>query len=527
MVWDFRVLSSQIAPRWVLLLVLGFVALGLLHIHRWLDRVQREKRLEATLISDTRCQDPPRLRYRWPLALDLLIEAFKADQAGSILQFFLSVVDRTGHTFEQVLLGARGVDTNDPKNIESVLSTQFENFGLGARSANFRPLLGHGIFTQDGEPWRTSRELLRPQFMQTRSKSFTDIQEQIEKFLINVKASSAGVVDLQPLFFRLTLDTTMAVLFGKTLDSMKTKVSGDEAFFARAFDQAQHELARRGRLGDLYWLLDGFTFRRSCRIVHEFVDKIVVDALNETRPGMASEEPTGRYVFLTALISKTRDQRVLRDQLINVLLAGRDTTACLLSWTFTLLARHPEIQQRLRNECEDLPSFREGGLPTPAEIKGMKFLGHVLQEVLRLFPSVPVNSRSALKTTTLPTGGGPDGLSPVLVRKGEAVGYCVYAMHRRKDIYGDDAESFRPSRWDPDNKEGPDLKGVGWGYLPFNGGPRVCPGQDFALLEASYFDSVRALLEGGTLLGKRKLGSSALFDFQRSWSGVWQPPLRP
>lgn len=169
--------------------------------------------------------------------------------------------------------------------------------------------------------------------MQTRSKSFADIQEQIEKFLLTVKAAPGGVLDLQPLFFRLTLDTTMAVLFGKTLDSMKTKVSGDETFFARAFDKGQHELARRGRLGDLYWLLDGFRFRKSCKTVHDFVDNIVVDALNETEPAASSEEPTGRYVFLTALISKTRNQRVLRDQLINVLLAGRDTTACLLSWT--------------------------------------------------------------------------------------------------------------------------------------------------------------------------------------------------
>lgn len=117
-----------------------------------------------------------------------------------------------------------------------------------------------------------------------------------------------------------------------------------------------------------------------------------------------------------------------------------------------------------------------------------------------------MNTRSALKTTTLPTGGGPDGLSPILIRKGEAVGYCVYAMHRRKDLYGPDAASFRPSRWDSDNLDGPNLKGIGWGYLPFNGGPRVCPGrmcfsqvyrmteyrftdkmvEEFALLEASY-----------------------------------------
>lgn len=75
---------------------------------------------------------------------------------------------------------------------------------------------------------------------------------------------------------------------------------------------------------------------------------------------------------------------------------------------------------------------------------------------------MPVNSRAAVKTTTLPVGGGPTGTAPVLVRKGEAVGYCVYAMHRRKDLYGPDADQFRPERW-----ENGDLRNLGWGYLPF------------------------------------------------------------
>lgn len=92
-----------------------------------------------------------------------------------------------------------------------------------------------------------------------------------------------------------------------------------------------------------------------------------------------------------------------------------------------------------------------------------------------------MNSRAATKTTTLPTGGGPNGTAPVLVRKGEAVGYCVYAMHRRKDLFGADADRFRPERWENDA-----LKDVGWGYLPFNRGPRVCLGQNFAELEAAY-----------------------------------------
>lgn len=77
--------------------------------------------------------------------------------------------------------------------------------------------------------------------------------------------------------------------------------------------------------------------------------------------------------------------------------------------------------------------------------------------------------------TTLPVGGGPDGRSPVFVKKGTAVGYSVYVMHRRKDIYGEDADEFRPERW-----EGDELRNIhSYAYLPFNGGPRICLGRKF------------------------------------------------
>ena len=100
---------------------------------------------------------------------------------------------------------------------------------------------------------------------------------------------------------------------------------------------------------------------------------------------------------------------------------------------------------------------------------------------------MPVNTRTAQQTTVIPTGGGPDGLAPVLIRKGQNVAYCVYAMHRRKDLYGEDADDFKPERWDDDNLPlRSDSINAAWGYLPFNGGPRVCLGQDFGLVEASY-----------------------------------------
>ena len=95
---------------------------------------------------------------------------------------------------------------------------------------------------------------------------------------------------------------------------------------------------------------------------------------------------------------------------------------------------------------------------------------------------MPINSRTALEASTLPTGGGPSGTEPLLIRKGEAVGYSVYVMHRLKNLYGEDADVFRPERWDPDADNAVDLKNIGWGYLPFNGGPRVCLGREFHFL---------------------------------------------
>jgi cytochrome P450 len=99
---------------------------------------------------------------------------------------------------------------------------------------------------------------------------------------------------------------------------------------------------------------------------------------------------------------------------------------------------------------------------------------------------VPANSRLAYQDTILPTGGGPDCTAPVFVAKGTIVAYWTYAMHHRRDIYGDDADEFRPERWET-------LR-PGWEYLPFNGGPRICLGQQYALTEAAYV-SVRLLQE--------------------------------
>ena len=112
---------------------------------------------------------------------------------------------------------------------------------------------------------------------------------------------------------------------------------------------------------------------------------------------------------------------------------------------------------------------------------------------LRLYPPVPLNNRTATKTTILPTGGGPDGHSPILVRKGELVVISQYVNSRRRNIFGPDADEFRPERW-----EGDELSRIGWAYFPFSGGPRQCLGEDFALTEVSY--TVVRLLQASSLI---------------------------
>ena len=340
------------------------------------------------------------------------------------------------------------------------------------------PFFGDGIFTQEGDAWKHSRELLRPQFVHKQYDDLQLFQEAVDN-LISV-LPERGVIDLQPLFFQLTLDTTTAFLFGDSVDSLKTPKITSESNFASAFNTAQDFIAKRMRLQDLYWLVGGRKFDAACKDVHRFADQIIDRNLSRE----SKNEDSGKYVFLDFLEKNTSNRTELRSQIINILVAGRDTTACLLSWTFFLLVRHPRVLQKLRDEVST--TFQGRTEITRSELRRMDYLQNVLKETLRLYPSVPVNSRTAIRTTMLPVGGGPDLKSPVLVANGEGVAYSVYSMHRRPDLYGMDAELFRPERWEDELPMNNDPVNAKWGYLPFNGGPRICLGMDFGLNEAAY-----------------------------------------
>jgi cytochrome P450 len=190
-------------------------------------------------------------------------------------------------------------------------------------------MFGDGIFTQEGPEWKHSRNMLRPQLQHKQYESLEAFREAVDD-LIQLIRDAKGPIDLQPLFFRLTLDTTTAFLFGESMRSLITPEAVGERTFATAFNTAQKWVTKRFRLPDFYWLVNGKEFRQACRDVHEFADQIIDRNLSSSRD---ETDDSGKHVFLETVAQNTSDRAALRGQIINLLTAGRDTTACLLSWT--------------------------------------------------------------------------------------------------------------------------------------------------------------------------------------------------
>ncbi|KAL9584718.1 MAG: hypothetical protein Q9212_001950 [Teloschistes hypoglaucus] len=396
-------------------------------------------------------------------------------------------------TFASRFLWMRFLFTCEPENIKAILATDFTSYSVGeARKQQLRPILGDGIFTTDGPAWQHSRDLLRPCFARSQIGDI-DLFEKHFQHLLNAIPRDNSTVDLQDLFFRLTLDIATEFLVGQSTNTLvpeKRRPEDDQ--FVEAFTYTQNII--EGKKGILTLFLPDRRFKKSCKIVHEWVDALIEQSLANKKQVEQTKRGDGkeRYVLLYELSVQTSDKVRMRAEVLNILLAGRDTTACLLSNAWWSMSKEPQVWNRLQTEISSLETPLGERRPIFEELKDMKYLRAVLNESLRLHPVVPANSREAIKDTTLPLGGGKDGKSPVFVARGTLIPYAVYATHRRKDLFGEDAEEFKPERWlDEGDKKG--LR-VGWDYLPFNGGPRICIGQQFALTEASYI-TVRLMQE--------------------------------
>ncbi|CAK7219973.1 hypothetical protein SCUCBS95973_003998 [Sporothrix curviconia] len=447
-----------------------------------------------------------------PYSLDLIYRTLKAAAEHKNRENWNSIFKSVNsHTAEFRVLTRRIIFTEDHDNIKAILATQFQDYGKGEPfHREFEPFLGDSIFTTDGSRWHASRQLLRPQFIKDRVSDLHTFENHLQTLFVamsvggdagataaaiaaraegsspvNVSANGR-VIDICDLFFRYTLDVATDFLLGK--DTQSLTIPRQE--FAEAFNEVQRIQSLISRTGPANSFIPRGSYNRGLRVIDEFINPFIDRALllppDELEKNIHdSDEGDGRYTFLHALAQFTRDRKVLRDQLMAVLIAGRDTTAATLSWAIYELSRKPECVKRLRAEIAQyvgLEGHAEYRNPTYADLKAMKYLQHVLNETLRMYPAVPFNVRLALHDTTLPRGGGPDGSEPVAVLKDTPIGYSTLLLHRRADLYPSNLphpDEFSPERWDH-------WQPKPWQFIPFNGGPRICIGQQFALTEMGY-----------------------------------------
>ncbi|KPM38708.1 hypothetical protein AK830_g7851 [Neonectria ditissima] len=442
--------------------------------------------------SSNGCLPPPAYPHKdGILGLVHLRTLIKARQEKRLPTAFSSIFTDTGagvHTLTYTTLGSTTYWTVDADNIKAVLSSSFRDWGLPrARVDAFAACWGGGIFGADGAEWEHSRAMLRPSFNRRQGQDTEMLERHVQNLLARI--THGQTVDLAELFPLLTMDIATDLLFGESAGCLDPAKSAQGMEFTAAFNYVMQKMSVQVS----FPLLAKVPDRRlkSCvNCINTFTDAFVTRALSfrdNMSKAKVSGDHEGRYgkkcVFLDELAKGDYSPRRLRAELLSVMVAGRDTTASLLSIIWWHLARRPDIVEKLREEISPLKSRP----PSPNELKSMTYLRDVINEVLRLYPINPINSRVAIRDTTLPRGGGKDGLSPVFIAKGQRLIFSSSALHRRKDIYGQDAMQLRPERWET-------VRPSTWEYIPFGGGPRVCIGQQLAQTEAAY-TTVRLLQE--------------------------------
>jgi cytochrome P450 len=286
--------------------------------------------MEDAIASQYNCEPVrPYVPYKWPLALDLLMRNYDilfSDHTFERLTPYFNIAK----TCRVHLFGVTGYFTTDPENIRTILADKFADYSLGSRRLATYPMLGEGIFSQDGPAWRRSRELIRQQFVRVHKEIPEAFTSHINSLLDDIsQASIGGRVDLKPLLFDYTLNTTTALLFGEPYTSM-TSEEGD--VIRDSFDHASFGCGIRVRLADAAFLYRPARFRKACKTVRDWATCFASNAITY-KDKYGEEAAAEKYPFIIDLWKEMQDFDLVRDQLLHVLVAGRDSTASLLCWT--------------------------------------------------------------------------------------------------------------------------------------------------------------------------------------------------
>lgn len=371
-----------------------------------------------------------------------------------------------------------------PEDVKHVLQENHRNYGRSPAFQILKIFLGNGLLTSDGDFWRRQRRLAQPAFHRQKLAALAQTMIAEATSWIRELGQRAGQqpVNVSQALMDVTMRIVCKTLFG-------SDVVGKLDGLATALETLQYSANQRIvspiRLPLSWPTPANRRFRRAGRVVDSFIYGVIAQRRQ------AGDEGDDLLSMLQSAVDEDTGEQMsngqLRDECVTLFSAGHETTAVSMAWTLHLLAQHPDVLARLRTEVETVLGDAE--LPTPDQFRALTYTLQVIQESLRLYPPAWLMSRLAF---------ADDQIGPYTIPAGGVVLLCPYLLHR-DPVAWPDPERFDPNRfapgWDkqrsgssgePHDRPGHDRPGHdrhSYAYLPFGGGPRLCIGNQFALME--------------------------------------------
>ena len=388
------------------------------------------------------------------------------DYRKDTLGFLERMADEHGDIVQLRVLDYNFYLLSHPDLIEEVLVTKSKSF---IKSEDYRTqlsFLGNGLITSEGSFWLRQRRLAQPAFHRKRILAYSETMVRYAERLLtswDASATHGAERDVHEDMMRVTLEIVAKTLFHV-----------DIADGAEEIGEALEVFMNSDRVTEPLWQMllpkqiptpNRVRFKRA----NEEMDRLVYGLIRERRE---SGEDKGDLMSMLmraqdADTGETMTDRQLRDELLSILMAGHETTANTLSWTWVLLAQHPEVEAQLHAELDEVLG---GRAPTLQDLPRLRYTEQVLKESMRVYPPVWGVGREALEDCEV---GG------YAVRKGMQVSIPQWLVHRDERFF-EDAKAFRPERW----TQGFEKRLPKYAYFPFGGGPRLCIGNNFATMES-------------------------------------------
>ncbi|WWC66441.1 uncharacterized protein I206_100343 [Kwoniella pini CBS 10737] len=470
-----RLLSSKIELN-VLFKIVGYISsFTVVYILRSYISVYLSTRRAKSLAA----KDIPRVKGRWPLNLDILVDWAKSGSEEEVGRMMVLLSRKYGKTYNTRVLGEDQIISSNPAILKHVLLDDFDNFVKGEKFKDRAiAFLGDGIFNSDGERWKFHRTLMRPFFHPTHISPSLFIPH-IQRFLLSLPIDES-TFDIQYELGQLALEMAILWMTGEDLSksSSNSEINAEweesKNDLGPAMTEAQKIVGRRVKIGTV-WPLFELThdpLLKPMKTIRTFFMPIIDRAILRKANGDQKQEYSKNDVHLIdRLVHATEDRKLIEDQLINTLLASRDTLASCLTFCVYVLCLHLDRADKLR---EEIRTISPDGQVTKDVIRELRYCRAFINEVLRLYPPVPLNIRRTLRPSLLPCSSGG---RPLYMPANTSIILSFILMQRDSEVWGEDVDEFKPERW---MGEGLDKK-EREGFMSWNFGPRMCLGQPFAL----------------------------------------------